>query len=50
MADEERWPAIQATIMFEKLHKQLVATRKPMFIDGERNSAVLITMEEWNSI
>jgi prevent-host-death family protein len=50
MTEGERWTANQATIRFEKLLEQLVTTRKPVFIDGERNSAVLISMEEWDSI
>lgn len=50
MADEERWAAVRAMTNFDDLLEQVVTTRKPFFIDGERNSAVLISIEEWDSI
>ncbi|TFB32432.1 type II toxin-antitoxin system Phd/YefM family antitoxin [Pseudomonas sp. F01002] len=35
---------------FDELLEQVAATRKPVFIDGDRNCAVLISMDEWDSI
>jgi PHD/YefM family antitoxin component YafN of YafNO toxin-antitoxin module len=50
MAAEERWTATRATSSFDELLENAIATRKPIFIDGERRSAVLISIEEWNVI
>lgn len=44
MENEERWTVIRATIHFDELLEQVI-NRKPIFIDGERKSAVLISME-----
>ncbi|MBV4467227.1 hypothetical protein KVG95_28335 [Pseudomonas sp. SWRI79] len=30
--------------------EKVITTRKPIFIDGERRSAVLISIEQWNAI
>jgi PHD/YefM family antitoxin component YafN of YafNO toxin-antitoxin module len=45
----ERWSAVRAIAHFDELLDQLITTRKPVFIDGERGTAVLISMEEWES-
>ncbi|MGH8452462.1 type II toxin-antitoxin system Phd/YefM family antitoxin [Pseudomonas sp.] len=50
MADEERWTAAHAMTNFDDLLERVVTTCKPVFIVGERNSAVLISMEDWDSI
>ncbi len=50
MANEERWTATRATNNFDELLEHVIATRKPVFIDGESKSAVLISIEKWNSI
>ncbi|MDZ5431984.1 type II toxin-antitoxin system Phd/YefM family antitoxin [Pseudomonas fluorescens] len=47
---EERWSVTQAATHFDELLDQVITTRKPIFIDGERRSAVLISIEEWNAI
>ncbi|OXR28264.1 hypothetical protein PSUM_27520 [Pseudomonas umsongensis] len=47
---EERWSVAQAATHFDELLDQVITTRKPIFIDGERRSAVLISIEEWNAI
>jgi PHD/YefM family antitoxin component YafN of YafNO toxin-antitoxin module len=46
----ERWSVTRATANFDELLDQVITTRKPIFIDGERRSAVLISIEEWNAI
>lgn len=46
----ERWSVVRAIAHFDELLEQLITTRKPVFIDGERGTAVLISMEEWESI
>ena len=50
MAVDERWTATRATSNFDELLERVITTRKPIFIDGERRSAVLISIEEWYSI
>ncbi|MGF6458107.1 type II toxin-antitoxin system prevent-host-death family antitoxin [Pseudomonas frederiksbergensis] len=50
MADEEHWTATRATNNFDELLEKVITTRKPIFIDAERKTAVLISIEEWNSI
>jgi PHD/YefM family antitoxin component YafN of YafNO toxin-antitoxin module len=50
MATDERWTVARATRNFDELLEQVIMTRKPIFIDGEQRSAVLISIEEWNSI
>lgn len=50
MPAEERWTTTQATNNFEELLEKVITTRKPIFIDGERNTAMLISVEEWSSI
>ena len=50
MAVDERWTATRATSNFDELLEKVITTRKPIFIDGERRSAVLISIEEWYSI
>ncbi len=49
MADA-RWSLVQALIYFDELFDQVITTRKPVFVDGERGTAVLVSMEEWESI
>jgi PHD/YefM family antitoxin component YafN of YafNO toxin-antitoxin module len=49
MADE-RWSAAWAIARFDELLDHVIATRKPVFVDGERGTAVFISMEEWESI
>lgn len=50
MAMEERWTSTRATNNFDELLEKVITTRKPVFIDGQRRSAVLISIEEWNSL
>jgi prevent-host-death family protein len=50
MAADERWTVAQATRNFDELLEKVVMTRKPVFIDGQLRSAVLISIEEWNAI
>ena len=50
MAAEDHWTAIRAANVFDELLEKVITTRKPVFIDGERRCAVLISIEEWNSI
>ncbi|KAF2410401.1 Antitoxin Phd_YefM, type II toxin-antitoxin system [Pseudomonas antarctica] len=50
MGDDDRWTAIQAENNFDEVVEQLIITHKPVFIDGERSRAILISMEEWDSI
>ncbi len=50
MAAKERWTATRATSNFYELLENVIKTRKPIFIDGEQKSAVLISIEEWNAI
>lgn len=50
MANEERWAVIRDAIHFDELLEHVITTRKPVSIGGESNSAVLISIEEWNSV
>lgn len=50
MAAYERWTATRASRNFDELLENVITTRKPIFIDGERRSAVLISIDEWNAI
>jgi PHD/YefM family antitoxin component YafN of YafNO toxin-antitoxin module len=50
MAADERWTVARATRNFDELIEKVIMTRKPVFIDGQRRSAVLISIEEWNTI
>jgi len=49
MADE-RWSVVRAIAHFDELLDQLITTHKPVFADGERGTAVFISLEEWESI
>ena len=49
MADE-RWLVSRAITRFDELLDQVITARKPIFVEGERRTAVLISMEEWESI
>lgn len=46
----ERWSVTRAIAHFDELLDEVITTRKPVFVDGERRTAVLISMEEWESI
>jgi PHD/YefM family antitoxin component YafN of YafNO toxin-antitoxin module len=35
---------------FDELLERVITTRKPVVIDGQRRSAVLVSIEEWNVI
>ena len=48
MADE-RWSVVRALDHFDELLDQVITSRKPVFVEGERGTAVLISMEEWES-
>lgn len=50
MAMEEHWTATRAMNNFDELLERVITTRKPVVIDGQRRSAVLISIEEWNVI
>ena len=50
MATEEHWTATRAMNHFDELLEKVITTRKPVVIDGQRRSAVLISIEEWNAI
>lgn len=50
MVNEERWTVIRAAFHFDELLEHVITTRKPVFIDGENKSAVLISIEEWISV
>ncbi|PKH20614.1 hypothetical protein BI292_03350 [Pseudomonas sp. 43NM1] len=50
MADKECWTVSHAMTNFDDLLEQVITTRQPVFIHGERHGAVLITLEEWKSI
>jgi hypothetical protein len=43
MADE-RWSVVRAIAHFDELLDQLITTRKPVFVDGERGTAVFISL------
>lgn len=47
---DERWSVARAIIHFEELLDIVITTRKPVFVDGERGTAVFISMEEWELI
>lgn len=47
---EERWSVARAITHFDELLEQVITTRKPVFIESESRSAVLLSMEEWKSI
>jgi prevent-host-death family protein len=46
----KRWSVTRAIAHFDELLDQVITTRKPVFVVGERRTAVLISMEEWESI
>lgn len=50
MAADEPWTVARATRNFDELLEKVIMTRKPVFIDGQRRSAVQISIEEWNAI
>ncbi|MNF75422.1 type II toxin-antitoxin system [compost metagenome] len=50
MAMEEHWTATRAMNNFDELLERVITTRKPVVIDGQRRSAVLVSIEEWNVI
>jgi PHD/YefM family antitoxin component YafN of YafNO toxin-antitoxin module len=45
-----RWSVVRAIAHFDELLDQVITTRKPVFVDGERWTAVFISMEEWKTI
>lgn len=47
---DERWSLARAMNSFDELLEQVIMHRKSVFMDGERRTAVLISMEEWESI
>jgi len=47
---DERWAATRATNNFDELLEKAITSRQPIFIDGERNAAVLISIEGWKFI
>lgn len=47
---DERWSLARAIVHFDELLEQVIMTRKSVFIEGERRTAVLISMVEWESI
>ncbi|MNC81604.1 type II toxin-antitoxin system [compost metagenome] len=47
---DERWSVVRVIAHFDELLDQVITTRKPVFVEGERGIAVLISMEEWESI
>ena len=49
MADE-RWSVVRAIAHFDELLDRVITTSKPVFIEGERKTAVLVSMEELESI
>lgn len=50
MAADERWTVVRATRNFDELLEKVILTRKPVFIDAQQRSAVLISVEEWNAV
>jgi prevent-host-death family protein len=50
MAMEEHWTATRAMNNFDELLERVIMTRKPVVINGQRRSAVLVSIEEWNVI
>ncbi|WP_442968552.1 type II toxin-antitoxin system prevent-host-death family antitoxin [Pseudomonas sp. ZY71] len=49
MADE-RWSVARAIANLDELLDQVITSRKPVFIEGEGRTAVLLSMDEWKSI
>jgi len=47
---DERLSVAQAIIHFDELLDQVITTRKPVFIESESRTAVLLSMDEWKSI
>jgi len=47
---DERWSLARAINHFDELLDQVIMTCKPVFVDGERRAAVLISIGEWRSI
>jgi len=47
---EERWSVARAITYFDELLDQVITTRKPVFIENGRRVAVLVSMEELESI
>jgi PHD/YefM family antitoxin component YafN of YafNO toxin-antitoxin module len=47
---EERWSVARAVTHFDELLDQVITTRKPVFIEGQRRTAVLLSMVEWESV
>lgn len=47
---EERWSVARAITHFDELLDQVITTRKPVFIESESRTAVLLSMDEWKSI
>ncbi|MFJ3367944.1 hypothetical protein [Pseudomonas sp. NPDC086251] len=50
MAVDERWTVAWAARNFDELLEKVIMTRKPIFIDSEQRSAVLISIEEWHAV
>jgi prevent-host-death family protein len=46
----EQWSVVRAIVHFDELLDQVITTRKPVFIESESRTAVLLSMEEWKSI
>lgn len=46
----ERWSLTRAVAHFDELLDQVITTGKPVFVDGACRTAVLVSMEEWESI
>jgi hypothetical protein len=44
VTEEERWTITRATNYFDELFEMVITTRKPIFIDAEQRSAVLISI------
>ena len=49
MVDKE-WTVTQAVNHFDELLEQVITRRQPISITNGRRNAVLISMEEWESI
>jgi PHD/YefM family antitoxin component YafN of YafNO toxin-antitoxin module len=47
---DERWSVARALIHFDESLDMVITTRKPIFIEGQRRTAVFISMGEWESI
>ena len=46
----ERWSVVRAMSHFDEFLDQVITTRKPIFVNGEHGTAVLISMGEWEAI